>query len=292
MPIPSAAPDASYAQLVLDDEGSQVRRFRSPGTVERSPDFNGKGLAELACSGSAQFSAVGWKALQERLGVPRKRLYVIDLRQESHGFLNGAAISWYAQSNWGCAGLSDEQALRLEALRLELLEHSERIQLGRVEDVKRGTPRLFTEWPRQTVASEERILDLPQGHYIRLPVTDHTRPSDATVERFIGLVRGLPSQVHLHFHCRGGKGRTSTFLALYDMLRHARRLSYDALLERQRRWNDYDLRKTADPASPKAPHIQERTQFLERFYRYAHDNPGGAPTPWPQWLSAQKDSKG
>ncbi|EAU66412.1 protein-tyrosine phosphatase 2 [Stigmatella aurantiaca DW4/3-1] len=247
---------------------------------------------ELTCSGSAQFSEAGWKDVQKRLGVPRKRLYVIDLRQESHGFLNGAAISWYAQTNWGGAGLSDEQALMLEALRLTILEHSERIQLGRVEDVKRGTPRLFTEWPRHTVVSEERLLDLPKGHYIRLPVTDHTRPSDAAVERFIRLIRELPPQVHLHFHCRGGKGRTSTFLALYDMLRHADRLSYDALLERQRQWNDYDLRKTADPASPKAPFIQERTQFLENFYRYARDNPGGAPASWLQWLTSQGHPKG
>jgi hypothetical protein len=283
MPPSHAAPDASYAQLVLDDEGPQVRRLRSPATVERSPDTGG--LAELACSGSAQFSAVGWEDLQARLNVPRERLYVIDLRQESHGFLNGAAVSWYAQTNWGCVGLSDEQALMLEGLRLTLLERSGHLQLGRVEDVKRGQPRLLTEWPRHTVADEARLLDLPPGHYLRLPVTDHARPSDAAVERFIGLVQGLPPRAHLHFHCRGGKGRTSTFLALYDMLRHADRLSYDALLERQRRWSDYDLRKSADPASPKAPYIQERTRFLEHFYRYARAHPGGASRSWTQWLS-------
>ncbi|WP_093525259.1 protein tyrosine phosphatase [Stigmatella erecta] len=284
MRIPPTAPDASSAQLVLDDEGVLVRRFRAPGTVERSPDT--EGLAELACSGSAQFSAAGWKDLQARLNVPRERLYVIDLRQESHGFLNGAAISWYAQTNWGCVGLSDEQVIALERLRLLLLERSERIQLGRVEDVKRGLPRVFSEWLRQTVADEAQLLDLPPGHSLRLPVTDHARPSDAAVARFIGWVRGLPPQVHLHFHCRGGKGRTSTFLALYDMLHHAHCLSYDALLERQRRWNDYDLRKSADPASAKAPYIQERTHFLENFYRYARAHPGGGPVSWAQWLAA------
>jgi hypothetical protein len=287
MLTPRAAPDASYSQLVLDDEGLHVRRFRAPGTVEPSPDT--EGLAALACSGSAQFSAAGWKDLQARLNVPRERLYVIDLRQESHGFLNGAAISWYAQTNWGCTGLSDEQARALENLRLLLLERGEHIQMGRVEDVKRGLPRVFTEWIRQTVTDEAGLLDLPPGHYFRLPVTDHARPSDAAVERFIAWVQGLPPQSHLHFHCRGGKGRTSTFLALYDMLRHAHRLSYDALLERQRRWNDYDLRKSADPASAKAPYIQERTRFLENFYRYAHAHPGGTAVSWTQWLATPKE---
>jgi hypothetical protein len=67
---------------------------------------------------------------------------------------------------------------------------------------------------------------------------------------------------------RGGKGRTSTFLALLDLLKNAARLPLEIILERQTRLGDYDLRKPADPASAKAPFRAERRAFVERFYDY------------------------
>jgi hypothetical protein len=91
-------------------------------------------------------------------------------------------------------------------------------------------------------------------------------------------------------HCRGGKGRTSTFLALLDLLKNAAPLPLEIILERQTRLGDYDLRKPAAPASAKAPFRAERRAFVERFYDYAKENPGGAPPSWTSWLGAPKST--
>jgi hypothetical protein len=56
--------------------------------------------------------------------------------------------------------------------------------------------------------------------YLRIPVTGHCAPSDAAVDKLCGLrdkARRDPRS-WVHFHCHGGDGRTTTFLALYDML--------------------------------------------------------------------------
>src|SRR5689334_11764067 len=119
MRIPAASPDASYAALVFDDDGGELRRFRSTTELPAADLDDTRELTELRCSGSAQPSVAGFRELEGRLaGVRDEELCVVDLRQESHGFVNGAAVSWYATNNWGCAGLSDDEALALEALRL------------------------------------------------------------------------------------------------------------------------------------------------------------------------------
>jgi hypothetical protein len=210
---------------------------------------------------------------------------VVDLRQESHGFLNEAAVSWYAEANWGAAGLSGEEALALEALRLRLLGLAERVRVGDVETIKRGAAPSFTTWERPRVAGEAEAFGLLPGRYVRLPVTDHARPSDEVVDRFVALVQRLPEGAHVHLHCRGGKGRTATFMALYDMLRNAGQVPLSAILDRQAALNGYDLRKEAAPGSAKEAFIGARGAFVRRFHAYARENPGGAPARWSAWAA-------
>jgi len=59
--------------------------------------------------------------------------------------------------------------------------------------------------------------------YVRLPVTDHCPPRGDTLVRFIDLSQRIDwDRDWIHFHCRGGSGRTAMFLAMYDMLSWAR----------------------------------------------------------------------
>lgn len=285
MRIPFAAPDATYALLVLDDDGTEARRFRSTTLLPPMGELPVDGLAALRCSASAQPSVTAFRDVRRRLGeVAAKDLYVVDLRQESHGFLNEAAVSWYAEANWGAAGLFDEEAQALEALRLRLLGLAERVRVGDVATIKRGAPASFTTWERPRVTGEAGAFGLAPGHYVRLPVTDHARPSDGVVDRFVALVQGLPEGAHVHLHCRGGKGRTATFMALHDMLRNAGRASLDAILDRQAVLNGYDLRKEAARGSAKAALIGDRAAFVREFYAYARENPGGGPARWLGWV--------
>src|SRR5207302_713193 len=103
--------------------------------------------------------------------IPADRLYVADLRQESHCFADGAALSWYAAMNWGCAGLDAAECAQLEALRIRLLQLSESAEVGTKDDVKaRRRPAQVRKLG--AVSGEASALGLAAGRYVRFPVTD------------------------------------------------------------------------------------------------------------------------
>jgi hypothetical protein len=278
---PLTSPDASFAPLVLDAAaGEPARRFRSSDfALAIGDEVDPTGLSGLRCSGSAQFSATGWDDIRGRVGGAQA-LHVIDLRQESHGFVGGEAVSWYAARNWGAVGLDDDESLALEALRLKLVAGAAEVSVADVRDVKAGRPVAFVS-KKSTCVLSEAALVAPTARYTRLPVTDHARPRDAVVDAFVTLARLSLEGYHVHFHCRGGKGRTATFMALFDMLRNAQRVDLRSIVERQRLLNDYDLGAVPAESSPKRAFIDERRAFLERFYHFAR---AGADT-WTEWLA-------
>ncbi|MFZ1056194.1 MAG: hypothetical protein WAN79_11025, partial [Opitutaceae bacterium] len=111
---------------------------------------------------------------------------------------------------------------------------------------------------------------------------------DEEVDRFIAEVRKLPAGAWAHFHCRAGKGRTTTFMALYDMLRNARTVS---LLDIDRRQSDlvgdYDLLGKEGETGARQGVAAARAAFVRMFYDYAKANPDGRPLLWSEWLKRQ-----
>ena len=67
--------------------------------------INKKGLLHLHISGSGQFSESGLKIIQEII-PPNFSIIDIDLREESHGFINGIAVSWKNEFNNANKGLT------------------------------------------------------------------------------------------------------------------------------------------------------------------------------------------
>ncbi|MBP5200048.1 MAG: protein tyrosine phosphatase, partial [Schwartzia sp.] len=79
-----------------------------------------EGLDTLRASGSAQCTADGFAALYETLAAaaPGAPIYDVDLRQESHGFVDGIPVSWFEERNQANAGKTPEEALADETERL------------------------------------------------------------------------------------------------------------------------------------------------------------------------------
>ncbi|PYL37357.1 MAG: hypothetical protein DMF34_10710 [Verrucomicrobia bacterium] len=107
------------------------------------------------------------------------------------------------------------------------------------------------------------------------------------MDRFILAVRALPENAWAHFHCEAGRGRTTTFMVLYDMLRNATRVSLEDIVRRQKILGyDYDVLQPAEPGNWKAPYMADRAAFIRAFYDYARANPNGRPQLWTEWLKA------
>lgn len=275
--------------LVLDsqDRASLPANFRTMTSEWRDslPQMpSARGLATLRASGSAQFSVGELRAMLPYLG---NNVIIVDLREESHGFLGGAAVSWYGSQNWANRGKTFDQVLADENSRLEGL------RAAAEADIAESKPHHGKITLRRVavsgVSSEAQVASANQIGYFRITATDHVRPGDADVDRFVRFVKQLPPDTWLHFHCRAGHGRTTTFLVMYDIIRNGKNVSLADIAQRQHLLGGADL-LTDRPAKEgwaKDSYL-ERAGFIAEFYRYVTASPDDLPVSWSEWLKTHR----
>ena len=286
-----AAGDASTALLAQDAPAGKIlpRNFRTCAFSFRAHEGlppSREGLDTLRISGSAQFSPGQLDALAANLPGP---VTVVDLRRESHGMLGDVAVSWYAPHNQGNPGLNAPAVAAAEAGLLAGIDErpdvavATRLDKGSDGDKKTAAT---TAMGSAAARSEADALAARGLGTLRVAVSDHTRPDDAAVDRFVRFFRDLAPGVWLHFHCRAGQGRTTTFMAMADMLANAGRVSCDDILRRQWLLGGVDLTEIAGKKE-RAELARQRLDFLHRFYDYAKANPGARSLLWSAWLAGQ-----
>jgi len=279
--------------LVQDVPVGQItpKNFRTTDNIyafleKEKSAISTKGLMDLRASGSAEFSEAALLWLKQRLG---ESLIIVDLRQESHGFINGAAVTWYAKDNWLNLGKAHDAALQDETVRLNALAREKVACIYDSRQVKHGMrdPGKFVEIER--VSSEQQLAAQHNIGYLRLTVPDHMRPSDEEVDHFVVFVRTLGDRDWLHFHCRAGMGRTTTFLVMYDMLRNADKVSLGDIVARHAAVEpNYDLFRSRDGSSREAIY-KDRLDFVRRFYEYSKAFRSGDKAGWTEWLKRSKE---
>lgn len=255
--------------LVLDRRNEAIlpphfRKMNDP----LPPGTNIKGLDTLRASGSAQFSELSLRVIWEALNMP-KSFAVIDLRDESHGFINGAAVTWYATKDWGNRGLSSKEAEEDEKKKLEAIEIGSTIRIFEIKEKSPDGEIVKTsseEVKVSSVTNEETVAKNNGARYLRLHVVDHEKPNWTEAELFLNYVRGLPKNAWIHVHCRGGKGRTTTFLCLYDIIQNGKNVPFDDIIKRQHLLGGIDLTRPSVEDGWKAPLVKERLAFLKDFY--------------------------
>lgn len=259
--------------LVLDARNAPElpRNFRMATTI--SP--------EMRIAGGAQFSEMSLKKILERLRA--KRIVLIDLRQESHGFLNGNAISWYGPQDAANAGktaaqINSEQMQLLLGLLAKksvnvnkIIEKSDKGYIAAVKPI---------EFAVHQVLSESELASHYHLNYYRLYVQDFHAPQAKEVDAFVQIIKNLPADKWVYVHCHAGVGRTTTFMAMYDMMKNAKTVSFEDILKRQQSIGGKDLQVLPDETSFKYGDAKERLAFLKKFYEYARDNKDHFTTPY------------
>jgi len=230
VPVDAAAPilspfrTGSYLIRDFEPKGGVAGRYFRKGSDLKNVPFR--------ASGSRQVDKPRLSSTLEdvaKLVGQGGRVYLVDLREESHLFCDDTAVSWYADKNFANVGQplawiqADEQAQ---------IDKIKRVPTTRVfsiakDDQHRVTPTGSAELTVGSAETEEQfaagLVAGPAVEYVRLPVTDHCTPGGETLVRFIDLSQRIVCERDwVHFHCRGGTGRTATFLAMYDMLSWAR----------------------------------------------------------------------
>lgn len=250
-------------------------------------------------SGSAQYSPLQFENMISQK-VKNHPLTVVDLRQELHGFLklkkplNGEteiAVSWFAERDWinvakGFASLQVD-----ETNRLALAAKSHRLPIYEIDTktpIEAGicTATSCRVSPDGTSLTEQALLQEHNMGYLRLPTTDRCRPRDSEVDRFITFEMGLDKDRWLHFHCRAGDGRTTTFMAMHDIFHNAEVDSLELILKRQKSLGGIDLmHPSKSHDSFEHPFELERIEFMKNYYKYIrHVKLEKISLTWSEWV--------
>ncbi len=262
-------------------------RFRIAASLKQQEEesyISSEGLDVLKTSASSQFSIEELRAIKIELAVDK--LIIVDLRKEPHGYINNYAVSWYTPKNLVNANLSLSEALQDEKERLGNVKTQTQLNLHKILEKGAGSDyATMLQLPTAVhyVCSEEELCHDMNLGYFRIAVTDHLRPTDEMVDRFIILIQTIPENTHLHFHCSAGAGRATTFMSMYDMIKNANTVSFEEIIERQSRLGGTHLLQPPAPTSWKYRHHFERQAFLKRFYVYARENEDDFTTSFSEW---------
>lgn len=240
-------------------------RFRGGGRSSVHKGINQEGLDELRASGSSQFSEKVLADIETLILKETNEFVIIDLREESHGFINGQSVSWSDKANEANRGKTLSEIELDEYERLE-----EAVAHKKIEVLNGGKFEIIDVY---TALTERELVEERGMGYIRLPVTDHDSPSDEIIEQFVDVIGAIPSDSWVHFHCRGGKGRTTTFLVFYDIIRNAQKVSLEDIIARQYALGGSDLKAMKKDGDAKARQAEERLALIQKFYNYCRANP-------------------
>lgn len=287
-------------RLDAENKDKLPRTFRtanSPFLTGRDGKKTGKdftaaptraGLDKLYASGSGQFSEKGLQALLPVLRRQAKGpIYIVDLRQETHGFFNGTAVSWYGKRDWGNIGKSRDAVLSDEQQRLQAVKGKSPVVAALDDDKNPIAPQPMKI---DSALSEKELAQRYGLHYYRITATDHVWPSAEQVDSFIRFTKTLPENAWLHFHCEAGKGRTTAFLTMYDMMKNPD-VPLGDILSRQYllggNYVAYEI-KNPKPGQWKAPYYQEKARMIAAFYQYVQAaRADGCSISWSSWLKKQ-----
>jgi hypothetical protein len=265
---------ATSLKMIFDLKGSgNFKNFRTMQDEVTPP--NGKsmpsteGLATLKASGSSEFSRAGLETIKGKIG--NDNMVVVDLREESHGYFDGKPVSWRDGRNWANQGMTVEQV--------------EQTEIGLLKQAQQNDSSI------KTISTEEQICKSAAVGYERVPVSDQARPEDRDVDQFVAFKKSLPPDTWLHFHCKAGEGRTTTFLALMDMMQNAKTVSFEDILHRQNYIGGLDLFMQRPTSGWEGQEDAKRLSFLKDFYHYCSSSNDDFNTTWSQWAAAQGQGK-
>lgn len=272
-PFPDPPPEGS----VIDMPGERELPKNWRTTEKANPRSPGNaGLAGLRASGSGQFCRDQFYAV--RAALRGRRVAVIDLRQEPHVFLNGAAVAWGPP---GLVGFN-RSAVEVERIEREWMRHLDAGKFATATQFAHGAFADEGQWEPielkldiRDAATEYQLVREARWGYFRIAAPDSVIPRDEDIDRFVALVRDLDGDIWLHFHCDTGGSRTTLFLTLYDMMRNCAAASRPEIIARQRRLGGSNLLT--------GPDGQARAQFLERFFSYCWQSGPLFRRSWSSW---------
>ena len=201
--------------------------------ISTDDNFNNLPIHKYSISVSNEFFACELKNICNKVSQDNtnlKTIYIIDLRQEPHLFWDGVPVSYRTPHNRHVVGLNDPNQIKEKEEELArnvksgttvgyvqrdesgdcskasgICEYNREYKLSRIPVVQRE---------EEVVASYCNPSNI-KVVYKRFPITDHSPALLEQLERYLNFLKTVNFEnSHIYIHCKGGKGRTSTFFSI------------------------------------------------------------------------------
>lgn len=210
-------------------------------------------IPTLNISGSAQFTKD--QLLNLKNSINKDNICIVDLRQESHGMINDLAISFLNPYKDLNNGFTTEQTIKAENSLLN------KIKIGNTIQLYKHTGIFIKDITVDFISNESQLVTEADMQYKRFAVKDNSAPTPNIVDEFVEFIKNKPDDIHLHFHCAAGKGRTTSFMVMYQAMKNNSNLTLEQLLSYQYNIGGVNLHDN---------NIQYN--FLEDFCNYVQKN--------------------
>ena len=210
-------------------------------------------IPTLNISGSAQFTKD--QLLNLKNSINKDNICIVDLRQESHGMINDLAISFLNPYKDLNNGFTTEQTIKAENSLLN------KIKIGNTIQLYKHTGIFIKDITVDFISNESQLVTEADMQYKRFAVKDNSAPTPDIVDEFVEFIKNKPDDIHLHFHCAAGKGRTTSFMVMYQAMKNNSNLTLEQLLSYQYNIGGVNLHDN-----------NSQYNFLEDFCNYVQKN--------------------
>lgn len=229
-----------------------------------------RSIQELNISGCAQFRPSQIDNIKVAITSPK--ITVVDLRQESHGFIDDSPISYYSFFQLINSNLNSQNTLKAEK------EDLSKISIGANIPIFKTTGEYLESLKANVVSNEEKTCENFGLGYKRIAVRDNSIPTPEAVDDFINFVNNTTDDIHILFHCDAGDGRTTMFMSMFQMMKNPSNESLSTILNDQITIGGIILTDNIP-----------RATFLEYFYNYTLENKESEfKTNYSTWLKNKK----
>lgn len=273
-------------KLDRPDKDQIPRNFRTMQSPLKGLTADGlmpskEGMDTDRASASSIFSEKEFLKVLQAVPAAPDQFYDIDLRGESHGYIDGNAISWFATKNWGNEGREQYIIENIELNQLRKLKKAGTANVYRFDD-KTNAVLGAVDMSAKKVMTEKQMVESHGAHYFRIAIPDHFRPNDQEVDKFIAFYKTLPKDAWLHYHCFAGMGRTTIFMVMDDILHNATKVSFDDIIKRQAMIGIVDLKSMGTKQNWEKVFYEDRYYFTRNFYEYVKQHPD-LDMKWSDW---------
>lgn len=235
-------------------------------------NINTKGLAELNAYGSGIVNYHHFKSYFENMidNSPQK-LQMVNLLGELYYYKN-RSLHWYG------LGYTDHNFGKLLYPRRPI-----RAGYRKLISTVCGAPPMHDTTQFQT---EHQIIEQLGGNYhMPLKGVGDWLKNAQFIEDTIRFFESLSQDTHLYVHCYHGRGRTTTYLILYDIFRNRKEVPLVDIVSRHfclGRENVFDT-KLWSKGTWTQKDLDAREDLVKKFYAYMTDPKGYGHKSWSQW---------